>query len=265
MNRRNETVQEFYNRYSEDDRLTRSRHGQLEYLTTMHYIHRHAPENARILEIGAGTGRYSIALAKEGYDVTAVELVERNVEILRENGKGIANLRACEGDAVDLSCFPDDSFDVTLVLGPMYHLYEAADQHQALDEAIRVTKPGGVLMAAFLSVDAIIFCDYLNGNLLAGLEENFTEDYRTRHFTEQLFTGFDIREFEALFQGKPVSHLTTAATDSILEMVSDRRSFSMSDEEFAAYADYHLNTCEKRELLGSSSHLLYICQKQNRL
>ena len=262
MDRKEEIVRAFYSSYDEDARLTKSRHGQLEYLTTMHYIHRFAANGARILELGAGTGRYSVTLAREGYDVTALELVERNVELLRQNGAGLPNLEIHQGDALDLSRFADDSFDMTMLLGPMYHLYEKADQHRALDEAIRVTKPGGILLTAFLSVDAIIFCDYLNGTLLAGLEENFTADGRTRHFAEQLFTGFDIPEFEALFLEKPVDRITTAAADGILELAGGRSDFSMSDEEFEAYAAYHLRICEKRELLGSSSHLLCVHRKR---
>ena len=63
----------FYDQADEDGRLRRSRHGQLEYCTTMAYIHRYAAPGAKILEVGAGTGRYSIALAKEGMDVNASE------------------------------------------------------------------------------------------------------------------------------------------------------------------------------------------------
>lgn len=137
---------------NEDSRLTRSRHGQLEYLTTMNYIHKFVPSGSKILEVGAGTGRYSVALAKEGYDVTAVELVESNLEILRQNAAGLENITTYQGDAEDLRFFADDSFDAVLVLGPMYHLFENAEQHRALDEAIRVSKPCGVIMAAFLSV-----------------------------------------------------------------------------------------------------------------
>ena len=82
MSKRTELINAFYDGYREDIRLEKSRHGQLEYLTTMHYINKLIPANASILEIGAGTGRYSIALAKEGYQVTAIELAERNLEIL---------------------------------------------------------------------------------------------------------------------------------------------------------------------------------------
>ena len=74
MSTRKEIVSSFYSQYDEDGRTTKSRHGQLEYCTTMSYIHRYATGQSKILEVGAGTGRYSIALAKEGMDVTAVEL-----------------------------------------------------------------------------------------------------------------------------------------------------------------------------------------------
>ena len=84
MSKRIEIVSSFYNVIDEDSRLNTSCQGQLEYVTTMNYIHRYAKPEAKILEIGAGTGRYSIALAKEGYKVTAIELVEKNLEVLKE-------------------------------------------------------------------------------------------------------------------------------------------------------------------------------------
>ena len=262
MSKRMDIISGFYGSIDEDSRLTGSRHGQLEQLTTLHYIRKHTAKGSRILEIGAGTGRYSIALAKEGHAVTAVELVESNLAVLRQNGSGLHSLAAYQGDATDLSRFADSTFDTTLLFGPMYHLYTPGDVHRALDEAIRVTRPGGVILTAFLSVHAILFNNYLNGRLLAGLQENFDDAGRVRHFEEQLFTGYDIAEFEALFADKPVRHITTAAADGILELAGERRDFAMSDEEFAAFAAHHLASCEIRELLGCSSHLLHICQKE---
>ena len=94
MSTRKEIVSSFYGQYDEDGRTTRSRHGQLEYCTTMAYIHRYAAGKSKILELGAGTGRYSIALAKEGMDVTAVELVGSNLAVLRENSRGMEIGRA---------------------------------------------------------------------------------------------------------------------------------------------------------------------------
>ena len=256
MSTRKEIISSFYDQQDENGRTTRSRHGRLEYRTTMAYIHRYAGGHAKILEIGAGTGSYSIALAGEGMDVTAVELVESNLAVLRENSKGMANIQSFQGDATDLSRFPDNAFDVTLSLGPMYHLYETDEVNRAIDEAIRVTKPGGVMMFAFLSVFAIMYANYFYGNWAAGQAENFTADHQVRHFKEQLFTGYDIAEFEELFHGKPVEWITTAGTDGLLEAIEDRPDFSMPDEDFDAMAEWYLAFAEKRELLGATNHLL---------
>lgn len=261
MSTRKEILSSFYAQYDEDGRTARSRHGQLEYRTTMAYIHRYAAVSSKILEVGAGTGRYSIALAKEGMDVTAVELVGHNLAVLRENGRGMENLQAFQGDATDLSRFPDGAFDAALIFGPMYHLYEPDEVNRAIDEAIRVTKPGGVMLFAFISVFAIMYANYFCGNWVKGQALNFTEDHQVRHFKEQLFTGYDIAEFEELFHGKPVEWITTAGVDGLLEPIEERPDFALSDEDFEALAEWYLAFSEKRELLGMTNHLLYICRR----
>ena len=262
MSDRTEIISGFYDQVDEDSRLKRSRHGQLEFATTMSYIHRYTNPQSRVLEVGAGTGRYSIALVKEGLDVTAVELVKSNLAILRENSKGIGNISSTQGDATDLSRFEENSFDITLLLGPMYHLYEPNEVNKAIDEAVRVTKPGGVIFFAFISVYAIMYANYLSGDWAAGQEENFTENYQVKHFKEQLFTGYDVIEFEQLFESKPVEWITTAGVDGILEPLEDREDFLIKDEDFEAFAAWYLHFAEKRELLGSTNHLLYICRKK---
>ncbi len=261
MGTRGEIISGFYDRADEDSRLQRSRHGQLEYAVTMDYIHRFAHPGARVLELGAGTGRYSVALAREGFHVTAVELVESNFAILQKNGRGIERLQAVRGDAADLSGFSDQSFDLTLALGPMYHLYDPEEIDKAIDGAVRVTRKNGILFFAFLSVFGIMYANYLQGNWSLGLEENFTKDHRVRHFKEQLFTGYDVTEFEGLFAEKPVEWITTTGTDGILEMIEDRPDFEISDRDFRAFVDWYLAFSEKRELLGHTDHLLYICRR----
>ena len=262
---RQEIVSRFYGQANEETRLRRSRHGQLEYATTLHYIHRYAAPGSRVLEIGAGTGRYSIALAREGMDVTAVELVDSNLAVLRKNSQGLENIKSYQGDAANLRAIADGAFDLTLSLGPMYHLYEAEEVCRAIDEAIRVTRPGGVMLFAFLSVYAIMYANYLQGNWAAGQKENFTPDYRVKHYKEQLFTGYDVNEFERLFANKPVQHITTASADGPLEAIEDRPDFSIREEDFDAFVAWHLAFAEKRELLGAASHLLYVCRKREGL
>ena len=68
-------------------------------------------------------------------------------------------------------------------------------------------------------------------------------------------------EFERLFDGKPVEHMTTAAMDGPLEAIEKRPDFSVSEKDFDSLAAWHLAFAEKRELLGGSNHLLYICRK----
>ena len=128
-------LEEYYDRYDEEGRLL-SRHGQVEYLTTMKYIREclaGVPE-PKILEVGAGTGRYSVTLAKQGYRVTAVELVAHNLELLKAKLDGSEPLTAIQGNAMDLSALPDGTFDLTMLLGPMYHLYTREDKRKALAE-----------------------------------------------------------------------------------------------------------------------------------
>ena len=83
-----EYLDEYYRNYDEDGRLG-SRHGNVEFLTTMTYIQKYLRPGMRVLEIGAATGRYSHAIARMGYRVDAVELIEHNIELFRRLVYGI--------------------------------------------------------------------------------------------------------------------------------------------------------------------------------
>jgi len=115
-------LEKYYNKFCEDKRLTR-KYAQVEFLTSMKYIHEYLEnnENTKILDVGAGTGRYSVQLANEGYDVAAIELVKHNLGILKSKG---STVKAMQGTALDLSKFSENTFDMTLVFGPMYHLQQ---------------------------------------------------------------------------------------------------------------------------------------------
>ena len=143
-------LEEYYNNYDEEGRLL-SRHGQVEYLTTMRYIEKSLEgiSNPSILEVGAGTGRYSVTLAKQGLRVTAVELIAHNLEILRGKLDGSEPITTMQGNALDFSLFHDNSFDLTMLLGPMYHLYTKKEKLRALSEAVRVTKHNGYILVAY--------------------------------------------------------------------------------------------------------------------
>ena len=101
----NQYLIDFYNNYDEDNRL-KSKHGSVEFLTTMRYIEKYIQPGNRILEIGAGTGRYSHALARQGYTVDSVELIKHNIDVFSQNTTPAENVTIIQGNALDLSAFP---------------------------------------------------------------------------------------------------------------------------------------------------------------
>lgn len=127
----NQYLNDFYNHYDEDSRLL-FQHGSVEFLTTMRYIEKYLKHGDKVLEIGAGTGRYSHALARRGHPVDAVELVAHNIEVFRQNTCPGESVTIAQGNALDLSAFADNAYDVTLLLGPLYHLYTQDDKRRAL-------------------------------------------------------------------------------------------------------------------------------------
>ena len=136
MDETKEKLTRFYNKFNENKRLD-TRHGQVEFFTSIKYIHDYLKPGDRIADIGAGPGKYSLFLKQEGYDVTAVELVRPNIGMLRAKDKEI---RIIEADARDLHMLKDREFDAVILFGPMYHLYSFEDRLQALKEAARICK-----------------------------------------------------------------------------------------------------------------------------
>ncbi len=124
-------LENYYGKFCEDKRLLR-KHGQVEYRTSMKYIHDYLKPGDHILDIGAGTGRYSVALNQEGYEVDAIELVKYNLGMLKAKK---STVKAYQGTALDLSRYKDETFDITLLFGPMYHLFSYEDKLKALSEA----------------------------------------------------------------------------------------------------------------------------------
>lgn len=156
MNDVEKIINDYYNNYDEDSRLIKDKAHRIEYITTTKYIEKYLKKGDRILEIGAGTGRYSINYASKGYKVDAVELVNKNLEILKGKITEEMDISAIQGNAMDLSMYKENTFDITLVLGPLYHLYDDTDINKALEEAIRVTKSKGKIFIAYLTDDSVI-------------------------------------------------------------------------------------------------------------
>ena len=257
-------LKRYYKTYDEEGRLL-SRHGQVEYVTTQKYIHACAEtvHAARILEVGAGTGRYSVQLAKEGFHVTAVEPVAHNLSILRQKLDGSEPISTVQGNALDLSRFSDGEFDMTLLLGPMYHLFTFADKHKALSEAVRVTKPGGYILVSYcMNEPTVIGYVFKQAHLWEVLAENkLTEDWHCVSDPQEVFELARTEDIAALDAGVDAVREKLVATDGATNYM---REFvdATDDETFAKWIEYHLATCERQDLIGASHHTLDILRKQ---
>lgn len=216
----------------------------------------------RIVEIGAGTGRYSLALAREGHHVEAVELVEHNIQVFRSKLREEDDIRVIQGNALDLSPLADESMDITLLLGPMYHLFTKEHKQKALTEALRITKPGGFLFVAYCLNEATVlqYCfgketiweDMEKGLLAADFTWTANENDAF-----SLVRPTDIRELTKDF---PVERLHLAATDGATRYLGDMVE-RMEERLYRKYLEYHFSICEREDLIGASNHVLDVLKK----
>ncbi|EGT3661558.1 TPA: class I SAM-dependent methyltransferase [Clostridioides difficile] len=255
---------DFYNTYDEDSRLA-LKHGMVEFLTTMHYIDKYIKSGDCVLEIGAATGRYSHTLARQGYDVDAVELVEHNIEVFHKNTQSNENISITQGNAMDLSVFPDNKYDITLLLGPLYHLYNKEDKQQALHEAIRVTKPGGVVFAAYVISDGCLIDEgFHRGNINVSeyIEKGLIDPqtFAAKSEPKDLFELVRKENIDDLMSAFNVTRLHYVASDGLALYMREAVD-SMDDDVFALYLKYHLATCEREDLVGVTSHAIDIFRK----
>ncbi|OOM78381.1 class I SAM-dependent methyltransferase [Clostridium sp. BL-8] len=254
-------LEKYYNKFCEDKRLTR-KYGQVEYITSMKYIHDYLEDNknAKILDVGAGTGRYSVQLANEGYDVTAVELVKHNLGVLKSKG---STVKAYQGTALDLSRFSDDAFDMTLVFGPMYHLYTFEDKVKALHEAKRVTKPGGVILVAYcMNEYSVITYGFKENNIRSSIDNGkLTEDFHVVSKPEDLYDYVRIEDINKLNEEVKLQRIKLIAADGPANYMRTVIS-AMNEDTFKLFMDYHFSTCERPDLLGASGHTLDILRKE---
>lgn len=278
-------LEQYYNKFNEEKRLN-SRHGQVEFRLSMKYIHEAIgytmesmcttatsecsestasasqlqPQDFKLLDIGAGTGRYSVALAEEGYDVTAVELVKYNLGILKKKN---SNVKAMQGNALNLRKLNSNTFDVTLLFGPMYHLFGFEDKKKALLEAKRVTKPGGTILVAYcMNEYGVITYGFKERHVLECMEQGrFSDTFQTQSLPEHLYDYMRLEDIDALNEACGLTRIKILSPDGPANYM---RPFlnQLSDEEFEAFIQYQMAVCERPDLIGAGAHTLDILRKQ---
>lgn len=261
-------LESYYGKFDEDHRL-KTRHGQVEFFVTMKNILAAANEKAlqgqniaaaqsaqplRILDVGAATGAYSVPLSKQGFDVTAVELVKSNLEKLRAKHEKV---KCWQGDARDLHFLDDATFDIVLMLGPLYHLHTEEDKLKALSEASRVAKKGGLIFCAYTMNEYAVtqYCfgqNKIKENIAAGqIDKNF----KTISRDGDLYSYVRLEDINALQKKSGLERFKIFSPDGPADYM--RRELNAMDEEtFDLFKNYALEISERPELLGAGSHLV---------
>jgi SAM-dependent methyltransferase len=265
-------VRQFYTGYvaKEWRRLARDPYHQLEFDTTMHFLQKYLPQRGHILDAGGGPGRYTMALAKQGYDLTLLDYTPANLEFARRriarSGVKKQVRDVLEGSIVDLSRFPDNSFDALICTGgPLSHVIDAGERDKAVDELIRVAKPGAPVFVSVMSRLSLMVVELTM----------FPEEVEMPHFTEVRETGdyngqygftachfFLPEELRAAFDGKPVDVLAMAGLEGIGS--NHRREvnrLAKNEARWRIWLETHYRFCEHPAVVATSEHMLLVGKK----
>ena len=252
-------IQALYQMFHEDTRLNHSKAARVEFLTTVRYIEKYLKKGMRILDVGAGSGEYSLYFAEKGYEVCALELADSNIEAFQKKIRLEHRIELVQGNAVDLSRYEDESFDIVLVFGPLYHLHSEKDRDRCIAEAKRVCKKDGKLFFAFITNDMVLLTEFM-------YQQDYfvTGDYDKDTFVLENFpfVFYTVGQCREMLRAAKVRLLHTVAADGASELLEDRIN-EMDEENYAQYLRYHFYICEKPEFLGMTNHLLCVGEKED--
>lgn len=250
-------IQATYQLFNEDTRLNRSKAARVEFITTTRYIEKYLKPGMKILDVGAGAGEYSLYFARKGFEVSALELTDSNIAAFRKKLLPEDNIDLVQGNALDLSCYADESFDIVLVFGPLYHLHSEEDRLRCITEAKRVCKKDGKLYFAFISNDIVVLTMFAE----------HPDYFMNGHYNKETFDLEDfpfvfhtVAECRELLSKGGVKLLHQVASDGVSELMAEKIN-AMDEESYAQYLRYHAYICEKPEFLGMSNHLLFVGEK----
>lgn len=252
-------IDDFYKNYDEDKRLERDNVHKCEYIISRYWIDRYLKKDIKILEIGAATGRYSIKLAEEGYDITSVELIKYNLDILNSKIKDNMKIKTYLGNAIDLSMLSDEKYDLVLCLGPLYHL-QKDDMKKCIYEALRVAKKGAILFFAYIPSN-FAFVKAINEtpNYLEDYESEYNNNFNIIDSKNQ-FVFIKPLEIEDIMKECGVEKINHVATNGISRLISDKVN-SFNEKEFNIWIEYLKYSSDDSSQLGYGQNSLFIGRK----
>ncbi len=252
-------LDEIYEMFDEDSRLNSTKSSQIEFIITTSFIDKYLTNESTVLDIGAGTGAYSLYYAAKEFRVMAIEPVLKNLDVLKSKITPDMKLNARLGNALDMAFIEDNSYDVVLCLGPLYHLDSIDKQLQCIKEVKRVCKPGGIMFFAYISNDMVVVTETFkyNPNFLTGSSYDHST-FNVKNFPFVFLTVERAKELMAKAGLKPLHHF---AADGLSELLSEKIN-KMDDDSFKQWVNYQKYVCEKEEMLGYSNHIVYVAKNK---
>lgn len=253
-------LNEYYSTSNENVRLVRDRTHSIEFITSKKFLDKYIEPKSKVLDACAGTGRYAFFLAGLGHEVTAMDIVGSNVEMIRCLSTSKPRLNEiCEGNACDMSRFPDESFDTVLLMGALYHIESKSEREKAISECMRVLKPGGLLAAAYINRNALFLCSFYRNDDPSPQSLQESLNVYNKGVCDCFFTSTP-KDTEDMLSKCGVEKISDIGTDGIGYAVADKLN-DLDDEVFEKWLDFHFKTCEDPSILGYSLHCLYLGRK----
>lgn len=253
-------LEEKYNKYDENSRLIKDKSHYVEYYIVSYFIRKYLKLGDKIADIGAGTGAYSIGLANLGFDVCSVDLVSENVKKLESKITKDMKIKVFQGDAQDLSFLSESDFNLTLCLGPLYHLFKIDEIKTTLLECSRITKNDGYIFFSFKPSDALIYNWLMKKNCFEKRSFFMDNNYNPKNLPKENFSFWRIEDIINMIHEIKSLQIVEMFSVNGLTMLFDNYVNSMSGEVFQDYLNYVKSSCTKPELLGGSSQIVVICK-----
>lgn len=267
-----ERVIEYYSRFDEWGRLDRE---PLEFTINWHYMKHYLPSSGRVLDNGAGPGKYAMALAEQGYQVTLSDLTPRLVETAREKATERGLMERFGGfhvlNATNLNGLPDESFDAALMLGPLYHLQREEERIRTVRELFRVTKQEGMVFVAFqsrvrMTVMSLQFPEHWKPNNTMDAIDQLRRTGIFNHADPGRFTGayyFNIDAIKPFMESHGFETIDLIGSSSVGGLLSREQLQAWEDKgESEKLLNALIDIARDPSILGISSHLLYIGKRK---
>lgn len=262
-------IEDFYNR-SADQEWNRLENHRTEFAVTMKALQEYLPKSpANLIDIGSGPGRYSIELAKEGYQVTLGDLSKRSLQLASEKAAeaNVSFQNIYHLDATDLSIIADNSFDGVMLFGPLYHLLEEKDRRKAIHEAKRILFPGGPIFATFITRfapfrnSASNETDWVtNKNEYAYSVLRSGKHTKGEKFPDAYFAHPD--EIQPIMEECGLTTITMIGVEGIVAGHEEEVN-KLQGSDWDKWVDLNYELGSEPSLYGASDHILYIGKKSS--